>query len=361
MTILVDTGLETYPVLIETGSASDVASHIDSGSSGRLIVISDSNVAPLYGRPLVSALAARGRDARMVVFPAGEASKNIKTVVALWDEVFTAPLDRGDTVVAVGGGVAGDIGGFVASTLMRGVDVIQVPTTLLAMADAAIGGKTGFNLPAGKNLVGAFHQPRAVLCWIDALETLDERELRSGMAEVIKSSLIDGPDAVSELGEVMKAALTRDRDALERAVKIGAGLKARIVSEDVKEKGTRALLNLGHTFGHAIEQASGYGAWTHGEAVAIGMIMASEFTCDIDGGSRSTVDLVRQLIVDANLPAGSPDLTIHQWIDPMCRDKKRSRDAIRLILCRAPGQCYTRETSISELEQWFRSRLNLAE
>ncbi len=353
----VDTGTVRYPVSFTHGDAKDVAAAIvESVPDGRIVVISDATVAALYQADLVAALQGMERSARGLTFSAGEASKRIETVSSLWAQIFEDDIDRGDCIVALGGGVTGDLAGFVAATVMRGIRFVQVPTTMLAMSDAAIGGKTGVNLPAGKNLAGAFYQPEAVICWVSTLQTLSERELISGMAEVVKSALIDGDDAVETLQSVAADALKKDPIALEAAARIGAGLKARIVSEDVLERGLRSLLNLGHTFGHAIEHAGGYGVWTHGEAVAAGMVLAAEFSVEVGEADSSVVDMVRATNAALGLPVEPPPMSVDEWLEPMFRDKKRDGDQVKLILCAGPGRCFGRLTDWDELRGFFERR-----
>ena len=355
--IQVRTSQIAYPVLFAR-SADDVANAIqEHAPKGRLLVFSDTNVAPLYLDALTRALAARARTIRTFVVPAGEASKSVQNATQLWDQVFAGDVDRNDTVVALGGGVVGDLSGFMASTIMRGLAFIQVPTTMLAMSDAAIGGKTGINISAGKNLVGAFHQPKAVIAWTDALLTLPRRELASGMAEVIKSALIDGEEAVARYRENARRALSGDTDAIEATARIGAGLKARIVTEDELEHGVRSYLNLGHTFAHAIEHASGYGEWTHGEAVAAGMVIAAEYSRDLGVASEETVQLVREMIREVGLPEDPPKMKLDEWLNPIFRDKKRAGDHVKLILLRGAGGVFGQSTSFDELASWLRKTI----
>lgn len=342
-----------YPIVAEDGGPAEVAALLNElRPSGRLLLVTDTNVATLHALALQEGLEALRRDVRAFVVPAGESSKSPQTMIGLWNQVFSGPVDRDDCVIAVGGGVVGDIGGFLASTVMRGIPVIQVPTTVLAMSDAAIGGKTGVNLPSGKNLVGAFHRPEAVVQWSGALSTLSAREHRSGLAEVVKSAFIDGPQFLGGLEERATALAAGDIGATRWAVSRAAGLKARIVAEDELEGGVRRLLNLGHTFGHALERSSGYGSWTHGESVAVGMVMV--FRYGLEKGITSESDLARliSILESLKLPVAIPSLKVPEWLDPILRDKKRSGEAIRLILCREPGVCETIATPIAELVDW---------
>ena len=346
-----------YPIAAAPGGAEQVADYVTTiRPGGRLLLLSDSNVAPLYGAPLATRLRALGREVRVFEVPAGESSKCIATMQRLWSEAFEGSLDRDDAVVAVGGGVVGDIGGFLASTLMRGIPVVQVPTSVLAMSDAAIGGKTGVNLPAGKNLVGTFHRPSGVIQWTGALPTLSEREHRSGLAEVVKSALIDSEEAFSQLEADAEALAAGDPDATERGVMMAAQLKARIVFEDEREGGVRRLLNLGHTFGHALERSAGYGEWTHGECVSVGMVIACRFGESVGLTPSSVTGRVVSLLQTLKLPVATRSLRVDEWLNPMLRDKKRSGDAIRLILCRKPGVCEAVKTPITEIAEWVRTQ-----
>lgn len=346
-----------YPVLF-VDSAEEVADAIiDVAPSGRLLLISDDNVAPHYLGPLQRALEAQTRTVRTFVVPAGEPSKSIERATQLWNDIFDGDVDRQDIIIALGGGVVGDLAGFIASTTMRGLSFVQVPTTMLAMSDAAIGGKTGINVSAGKNLVGAFHQPLAVVAWIDTLKTLSHRELVSGLAEVIKSAMIDSPDAVETFRTIAARAVEGDTQAIRECARIGAGLKARIVSEDEKERGVRSLLNYGHTFAHAIEHASGYGEWTHGEAVGAGMVVATEYARDRGHASDELVETIRTLVRSVGLPDAPPNMSLSEWTEPIFRDKKRSGDSVRLILPRAAGDLFGEVTHFDTLSTWIEKNL----
>lgn len=351
--IEVRTSHTRYPVLFADDVEEVAAAIVDAAPRGRLLIISDENVAAHYLRPLSDALTARARTTRSFVVPPGEASKSVARASALWDALFDGDLDRNDTIVALGGGVVGDLAGFMAATTMRGLSFIQVPTSMLAMSDAAIGGKTGINVRAGKNLVGAFHQPRAVIAWTRTLLTLPRRELASGMAEVIKSALIDGDASVALFQETAARAMQGDADAIRACAQIGAGLKARIVSEDELEHGVRSYLNLGHTFAHAIEHASGYGAWTHGEAVAAGMVIAAEYSRDAGFATDETVETVRALVRAVELPDTPPKMKLEEWVNPIFRDKKRVGDEVKLILLRGPGEVFGQATSFDALSAWI--------
>jgi 3-dehydroquinate synthase len=346
-----------YPIVAAGGGAEEVAELVERlRPTGRLLVVSDSNVGPLYAKPLADELRSSGREVREFTVEAGESSKCIAVMERLWNEAFAGPIDRDDAVVAVGGGVVGDLGGFLASTLMRGIPVVQVPTSVLAMSDAAIGGKTGINLSAGKNLVGAFHRPCGVIQWIGALPTLSEREHRSGLAEVVKSAMIEGEDAFAALERGAGSLVAGDPGVTQRGVMMAAHLKARVVHEDEHEGGLRRLLNLGHTFGHALERSSGYGEWTHGECVAVGMVIVCRYGESIGFTDSAVTSRLVSLLESLKLPVSTRSLRVDEWLDPMLRDKKRSGDAIRLILCRKPGVCETVKTPITEIAEWVRTQ-----
>lgn len=346
--------LGEYGIDMSVGGLETVAARVDAMCGpGRLHVISDETVGDLYGEDLVRALTKKGRVASMTLFPSGEASKNLDTIRRLWDALLAQDIDRGDTVIAFGGGVVGDIAGFVASTVLRGIDVLQVPTTLLAMADASIGGKTGINHASGKNLIGSFHQPVGVLAWLPALRTLPDREVRSGLAEVVKSAVITGERQVRLLESTASALVRREDAALRDVVWMAVECKADIVTQDTQERGRRRVLNFGHTFAHAIEHAQGYGQWTHGEAVAVGMLLACRFAVDTGYCRAEVPERLRALLQRLNLPIEAPSLSIDEWMAPIARDKKRTGDDVSLILCREFGDCASRPVSLGQLCGWL--------
>lgn len=343
----------SYPIRLVRGAAQDVAEAVAAvAPTGRIVVVSDDRVAGLYGRALVDAFGSI-RDARLLTFAAGEASKSIDTASMLWAALFEGAFDRGDVIVALGGGVTGDLAGFVAATAMRGVRFVQVPTTVLAMSDAAIGGKTGVNMAAGKNLVGAFHAPLGVFAWIDTLATLDARERRSGMAEIVKSAWIDSADAVARVESDAAAMADGDLEALTRGVGIAASLKARVVTEDEREAGRRRVLNLGHTFGHAIESASGYGAWTHGEAVAAGMVLSARLSAELGLCGHEFESRMRSMLTRCGLPTEPPPLTLDAWTEPLFRDKKRQGDGVHFVVGRGAGEIFDQHVEYVHLRSWL--------
>ena len=336
--LTVDLGARSYPIYIGRdllGDNGPVASRVE----GRdVLVVSNTTVAPLYLAPLQSALA-RSRRLETVVLPDGEAFKSLATL----DQVFTALLEhrfgRDALLLALGGGVVGDMCGFAAASYQRGVDFLQMPTTLLAQVDSSVGGKTAVNHPLGKNMVGAFHQPVAVVADISTLDTLPDRELKAGLAEVVKYGLITDADFFQWLEENAERLTGRDPETLAYAVKRSCQIKAAIVADDEREAGRRALLNLGHTFGHAIETGLGYGSWLHGEAVAAGMAMAVDLSCRLGWVDQAEVARSQALLQRLDLPTSGPNtLSATQLRELMQVDKKVEAGAIRLVLLRQIGE-----------------------
>ncbi|MGC1816354.1 MAG: 3-dehydroquinate synthase, partial [Casimicrobiaceae bacterium] len=273
-TLSVGLGDRAYPIRIGSGLLSQAGELLAIEPRTRMVIVTNAVVASHHLAPLKAALRDRGAQVDVVLLPDGEAHKNLSTLNDLLTRLLELRAERGTTVVALGGGVIGDIAGFAAAVYQRGMPFVQVPTTLLAQVDSSVGGKTGINHPLGKNMIGAFWQPRAVLIDTDCLATLPDRELRAGLAEVIKYGAIRDAGFFAWLEANMRALLARDAAALAHAIHRSCEIKAAIVAADERESGERALLNFGHTFGHAIEAAQGYGAWLHGEAVAAGMVCA---------------------------------------------------------------------------------------
>ncbi len=348
ITVDVNLGERSYPIFIGTGllGRPDLLRSRIQGS--RAVVVSNEVVAPLY----MEALAVGLGDLRWesVVLPDGEATKTLETVNRIYDHLLRQRHERSTTLIALGGGVTGDITGFAAATYQRGVDFVQVPTTLLAQVDSSVGGKTGVNHALGKNMIGAFHQPRCVLADTGVLETLPARELRAGLAEVIKYSLIGRALFFDWLEQHMADLLRNDHAALSQAIKICCQEKARIVALDETEGGIRALLNLGHTFGHAIEAAMGYGQWLHGEAVAAGMVMATDLSWRMGWLETDQAVRVKRLIQQAELPVAPPaDMDAEKFLERMASDKKVQGGRMRLILLRGIGEAVVRDDFDQEL------------
>ena len=330
-TLTVQLGERSYPIVIGRGllgGGFDLTSYIRGDDC---LVVSNETVAPLYLDPLRANL--KGREVRSIGLPDGEVHKTLATMATILDRLVAMGAGRDTTVVALGGGVVGDIAGFAAACYMRGVSFVQVPTTLLAQVDSSVGGKTGVNHEGGKNLIGAFHQPQIVLIDTDTLATLPDRELRAGLAEVIKYGAICDADFFAWLEENMDALLRRDADALAHAIRRSCELKADVVAEDEREAGRRAILNFGHTFGHAIERCQGYGDWLHGEAVAAGMIMAAR----LSGLEALAVDRLCKLVESAGLPVAPPAIPADAWMAVMGLDKKVQGKKLRFVLLDAIG------------------------
>ncbi|HEY8428919.1 MAG TPA: 3-dehydroquinate synthase [Sandaracinaceae bacterium] len=335
--IAVPLGLRTYRVHVGRGRMAELPARLAAVTTGAAILVTDENVGPRWASPLAAAL--RDRGVTQVTLPPGEVHKTLASVERIWDAALEAGIDRSAVVVAVGGGVVGDLAGFAASTLLRGLALVQVPTSLLAMVDASVGGKTGFDRPQGKNLIGTFHQPRFVLCDVDALSTLPDAELRSGFAEVVKSAWLDSEDAVRAIEEDTPALVRRDPDALERAVRMAVRLKARVVSSDEHESGRRMVLNLGHTLGHAIEAARGYRDVRHGEAVALGMVAAFRVARALGRREASEHEArMRSLLSRLGLPVTPEDALDERTLGFVASDKKRAGGKVRFVVPGAPGE-----------------------
>ncbi|HSD40661.1 MAG TPA: 3-dehydroquinate synthase [Burkholderiales bacterium] len=298
----------------------------------RVAIVTNETVAPLYLDRVARALDAAGVAAVRIVVPDGEAHKDWPTLNKVFDALLANRCDRKTAIVALGGGVIGDLAGFAAATYQRGVPIVQVPTTLLAQVDSSVGGKTAINHPRGKNMIGAFHQPLAVLADMDTLATLPPAELRAGLAEVIKHGAIRDAVFFDWLEANLDALLRLDRNALAYAVKRSVEIKAEVVALDERETGLRALLNFGHTFGHAIEAGLGFGAWLHGEAVAAGMVMAADLSARLGMLESATAGRLRRLIERAGLPVTGPALGPDRYLELMAVDKKAEAGRIRFIL-----------------------------
>lgn len=330
-------GERAYPILIGAGLLRRPHEWRDALRGRHVLLVTDSHVAPLYADAARAALA--GRDARTFVLPAGEPNKALAECARAFEALAGMKASRDACVVALGGGVVGDLAGFVAATWMRGVDFVQLPTTLLAMVDSSVGGKTAVNLAQGKNLVGAFHQPRLVVADTDTLATLPERELRAGLAEVVKYGALGDAVFLDWIDAHAAALRSRHPDTVAQAIEVCCRHKAAIVARDERETGDRALLNLGHTFGHAIEAATGYSTLLHGEAVAIGMVLAARLSARLGlAGSAPAArlaDLLARLGLPVALPAGLDPRTLLGY---MRLDKKNASGRLRLILWRDAGQ-----------------------
>lgn len=350
-----------YDVVVGRGLLAEAGARIAPIARGRTVIISDETVAAIHGAALQASLEAAGVRSKIVAVPAGEASKSFAELERLMDRLLAAGLDRKDVVVALGGGVVGDLAGLAAALYMRGIDFVQVPTTLLAQVDSSVGGKTAIDTPRGKNLVGAFHQPRLVLADIDVLATLPDVQLRSGWAEVLKHGLICDADFFDWLAGDGAEGVRGDPAALERAVVRSVEIKSEIVGEDEKEAGRRALLNLGHTFGHAIEAELGFeeAALAHGEAVALGCCMAFRFSVELGLCAAAEAERVEAVIAAAGLPtrldqAGA--FEADRLIALMAGDKKAEAGGITLILARRIGDAFVqRDVDVTALRAFLKA------
>ncbi len=333
-------GDRAYTVLVGQGLLASLGSRCcDLGLGQQCAVISDATVASRFGSQVIDSLARAGLDPVLVAIAPGEKSKRLPVVESCLDRLAKHRLERSSFIVALGGGVTGDLAGFVAATYLRGVDLVQVPTTLLAQVDSSVGGKVGVNLRAGKNLVGAFLQPRLVLCDLDTLATLPDREFRAGLAEVIKCGIIYDAALFSRLERDLPRILRREATVLGPVVARCCAIKAEVVSQDEKESGLRAILNYGHTIGHALEAITAYGHYLHGEAISLGQIAASDLSCRLAGLSRGEADRICALFEAAGLPV-RVRLTPRQreqLFAAMRLDKKVRAGAIRFVLARRLG------------------------
>jgi 3-dehydroquinate synthase len=337
---LPDSGDRSYPIHIGAGLLE--RADLYSQASGRVAIVSNEVVAPLYLARVRKALESAGAHAVEIIVEDGEQAKSWATLDRVLDAMLAAKLGRDSFVVALGGGVIGDLAGFAAAIYQRGIAFVQVPTTLLAQVDSSVGGKTAINHPRGKNLIGAFHQPRAVISDVGTLDTLPPRELRSGIAEVIKHGLALDAAFVDWLEGNVEKLVACDRQALAYAVRRSCELKARIVAADERETGERALLNFGHTFGHAIETAAGYGTWLHGEAVAAGMVMAAELSALMGHLRKTEVGRVRELLRRAGLPVTGPGLAPERLMELMALDKKAAKGKTRFVVLESIGRASLR-------------------
>jgi len=337
-TLTVDLGDRSYPIHIGTGLLGQVELILPHLLQKRVAVVTNTTVAPLYLDKLTTTLQAAGVTVMTIVLPDGEAYKNWETLNLIFDALLTQRAERKTTLIALGGGVIGDMTGFAAACYQRGMPFIQIPTTLLSQVDSSVGGKTGINHPLGKNMIGAFYQPQVVLADIDTLKTLPAREVSAGLAEIIKYGLIWDIEFLAWLEANMDKLRALDAQAIAHAIHRSCEIKAQVVSQDEREGGIRAILNLGHTFGHAIETGVGYGNWLHGEAVGAGMVMAAEASRRMGWLSEAEVARSRALIRAAGLPDVAPDLGADTWLDYMGHDKKVESGKLRFVLLKRLGE-----------------------
>lgn len=352
-TLNVQLGERTYPIHIGPGLVSRPELLLAAVPTGQAAIVTNTTVAPLYLERQAEGLRAAGVKVTEIILPDGEVHKNWETLNRIFDALLAARCDRSATVIALGGGVIGDLAGFAAASYQRGVPFIQVPTSLLAQVDSSVGGKTGINHPRGKNMIGAFWQPRLVLADTDTLATLPDRELSAGLAEIIKYGLLQDAAFLEWLETNLDSLLNRDETTLSHAIEQSCAIKARVVAADERETAKdngRALLNLGHTFGHAIETGLGYGRWLHGEAVGAGMVMAAELSQRLGWLSVAEVARVRTLIARAGLPVRGPRLGSDRYLELMGHDKKVIAGRLRLVLLKTLGEAITwAEASASDI------------
>ncbi|MFN3543488.1 MAG: 3-dehydroquinate synthase [Thiobacillus sp.] len=337
-TLTVDLGDRSYSIHIGSGLLSQAGLILPHLAQKRVMIVTNTTVAPLYLAQLTATLQAGGVTVAQVVLPDGEAYKNWETLNLIFDALLTDRAERKTTLIALGGGVIGDMTGFAAACYQRGMPFIQIPTTLLSQVDSSVGGKTGINHPLGKNMIGAFYQPKLVLADTDTLKTLPARELSAGLAEVIKYGLIWDAEFLAWLEVDMDKLRALDPAAITHAIYRSCEIKAQVVGEDEREGGIRAILNLGHTFGHAIEAGMGYGNWLHGEAVGAGMVLAAQVSQRMGWLSEADVARTRAIIRAAGLPDVAPDLGVEKYLEYMGHDKKVEGGKMRFVLLKKLGE-----------------------
>ncbi|MFJ5446840.1 3-dehydroquinate synthase [Methylobacillus methanolivorans] len=337
-TLHVDLGERSYPIHIGRGLLTQPELILPHLKRKQVAIVTNTTVAPLYLEKLAQPLRDAGVKVIPIVLPDGEAYKNAATLNLIYDALLENRCERSTTIIALGGGVIGDLAGYAAATYLRGVPFIQVPTTLLSQVDSSVGGKTGINHPLGKNMIGAFYQPQVVLADIDTLSTLPARELSAGLAEVIKYGLIRDEPFFAWQEVNMQKLLALDTEAMSYAIYRSCENKAEVVAADERESGERALLNLGHTFGHAIENAMGYGVWLHGEAVAAGTILAADLSYRLGWLNDAEVERIKAIFIEAKLPIDAPALGVDRYLDLMGLDKKVVDGQIRLVLQQGIGK-----------------------
>ena len=336
----------SYAIAIGAGLLDDAATWAQLPRAHAALIVTNSTVAPLYAKRLQAALASQYENVHTVVLPDGEVYKNWQTLNLIFDALLEHGCDRKTVLFALGGGVVGDMSGFAAASYMRGVPFVQVPTTLLAQVDSSVGGKTAINHPMGKNMIGAFYQPERVVCDLDTLKTLPERELSAGLGEVIKYGPIADMAFLDWIESHLDELLAREPQALAHAVKRSCEIKAWVVGQDERDHGLRAILNFGHTFGHAIEAGLGYGEWLHGEAVGCGMVMAAHLSLLLGAVDLALVQRLTALIAAAGLPVQGPILDTSdnagRYLELMRIDKKSEGGEIRFVLLDGPGKALVR-------------------
>jgi 3-dehydroquinate synthase len=349
--IQVSLGERSYPILIGEGLVDGCEPLVRLAQGRQVAIVTDDTVAPLYLARLRRGLGSAPATLVDVVLPAGEEHKTWDSLNRVFDALLAARFDRGCLLVALGGGVVGDMAGFAAAVYQRGIDFVQVPTTLLAQVDSSVGGKTAINHPAGKNMIGAFHQPRLVLADTGSLRTLPPRELSAGLAEVIKHGAIADAGYLEAVERDLAALRACDPAAMAAAIARSCEIKADVVARDERESGLRAILNFGHTFGHAIEAGAGYGAWLHGEAVGAGMVQAADLSWRLGLLERTQVDRLADIVDRAGLPVRAPDWPFERWLELMSVDKKAEQGTPRFVLLDGIGRAILRRAPDDRLRQ----------
>lgn len=337
LVLQVDLGSRSYPITIGQSLLGDPALFAKHIAGSRVAIVTNTKVGPLYLEKLVSTLLAIGKKVTTIVLPDGEEEKNWASLMKVFDVLLEEKCDRKTTLIALGGGVIGDLTGFAAASYMRGIPFVQVPTTLLSQVDSSVGGKTGINHPLGKNMIGAFYQPQAVIADTSTLHTLPDRELSAGLAEVIKHGAIIDEPFFSWIEANIHSLRAKNTDAIAYAIQRSCEIKADVVRQDEREGGLRAILNFGHTFGHAIESGLGYGEWLHGEAVGCGMVMAADLSHRLGFIDAHSSHRIADLVKAAGLPLIAPDLGQERWLELMQVDKKNEGGQIKFILLKPLG------------------------
>ena len=342
-TLSVALGARSYPIHIGAGLLREAGRLLAPQlPAPRTVIISNPTIAAWWQAPLRESLAASGIAVETLLVPDGETHKTWATLHDVLTRLLEQKVERSTTLIALGGGVVGDLAGFAAAIYQRGIPFVQIPTTLLAQVDSSVGGKTGVNHVLGKNMIGAFHQPRAVLIDTDCLATLPARELAAGFAEVVKHGAVRAREFFEWLEANIDALVARDATALTHAIAECCRIKAEIVSADERESGERALLNFGHTFGHAIEAGVGYGEWLHGEAIAAGMVLAARLSQRVTGLGAEDAERLTRLLERARLPVRPPPIPYERWVELISRDKKTAGGAVRFVLLEALGRAVLR-------------------
>jgi 3-dehydroquinate synthase len=337
-TLELELGERSYPIHIGSQLIDQADLYKKHLKGSFTAVITNETVAPLYADRVVKTLENLGQKVRLVILPDGEVYKTWETLQKIFDALLESGADRKSTLIALGGGVIGDMTGFAAASYMRGIRFIQVPTTLLSQVDSSVGGKTGINHPLGKNMIGAFYQPQAVIADLDTLKTLPPKELAAGLAEVIKHGAIADADFFSWIEKNIEPLNACEPKAMEHAVKRSCEIKSQVVALDEKEGGVRATLNFGHTFGHAIEAGMGYGEWLHGEAVGCGMVLAADLSVRTGRLTKDDYQRIKNLVSALKLPSVPPKLGVSRYIDLMSVDKKAEGGEVRYILLEGIGR-----------------------